>query len=81
LIGTAELGFEFFGMEVRYRECFCNLAPFVLGLAGSSMYENGREYLGGGLSGLYEYEKLRELVNSWKEEGFRLRMCINLPTS
>jgi hypothetical protein len=81
LIGTAELGFEFFGMEVRYRECFCNLAPFVLGLAGSSMYENGREYLDGGLSGLYEHEKLRGLVNSWEEEGFKPLIRINLPTS
>ena len=43
LIGTAELGFEFFGMEVRYRACFGNLAPFVLGLAGSSMWPSENE--------------------------------------
>jgi hypothetical protein len=74
--GTAELGFAVFGMEEEFRQCFLNLSPFVVGLAGASMHDAGMAVLAGDESQIHSEEQLRALTRTWVDEGFRLRVAM-----
>jgi hypothetical protein len=71
IAGTAELGFSVYGMEEEFRRCFMNLSSFVIGLAGASMVEAGKDVLAGERVQIQTERRLRLTTKRWEGKGFR----------
>ena len=79
ILGTAELSFQVFGMTGLRREYFLNVSEFVMGLAAAEMYELAIAFLEGDASGVVHSRQIKTKIAEWENEGFKLRMCLNLP--
>jgi hypothetical protein len=75
--GEAELSLRVYGLDERQHTPFCNVSTFVQGMAAERMYYQALDFLEGKAKPK-EMSLIIERIRGWENDGFDLRLAMNL---